>query len=370
MQRARAHVGQHGAHRLLGSGQDRGFQLGRGPFGMRGEQACRECGDPHRRVARSRCLSHPAVETGDQDLLRRHRQIDALPPPVRAARGQSRVVGGGDCEQVVEREGRRVDRRFVDVGTVIAGGDHEQHLRVRPRRVLEVGPVREAAAAHRDVHDAHAGRRRMFHQVRHSPHGPARIAVGNEHRDRRLLQQQRRGSGPVALGVKRAARGIGVEGTRVEIPEIEADQNAVLVAGEPRCDLRQQVVHSGIDQCDPDAGASDPVLVAGGRRGGDRRIQRLDPRRPFESAQEVLDGARRSVLGVRQPPARHYIAGAIGQCEEHRSAPDPSRFGVARHDPAQDAVVLDAVDSDACTVGKHQRMTDPHISVTDAKRCP
>ena len=208
----------------------------------------------------------------------------------------------------------------------------------------------------------------MFHQVRHPPHGPPRITVGNEHRDGRLLEQQRRGSGSVALGMECAARGIGVEGTRVEIPEIEADQLAVLVAGEPGSDLRQQVVHSGIDQRDPHTGACGPVRGMGGCRGGDRGVQRLDARRPFQTAQEILDGACRPGRVVGQAPARHHIAGAVGHREEHGPGSVRGGFGVGRKHPAQETFGLDAVEPDARAVGEHQRVACSHLAVADSQR--
>ena len=204
----------------------------------------------------------------------------------------------------------------------------------------------------------------MLDQVRHPPHGPARIAVGNEHRDGRLLQKQRSGTGPVALGMECAARRIGVEGACVEIPEIEADQRAVHVAGEPGGDLRQQVVHPGVDECNPNTGA----FNLAGPPGGHRRIQRLDLYRPFQAAFEELDCAPHPVCVVRQPPARHHVASAIGHREEYRAASGRGRLGVARDDPTQDALGLDAVDSNARTVAKHQRVTSARCTVADAQR--
>ena len=204
----------------------------------------------------------------------------------------------------------------------------------------------------------------MLDELRHPRHVVARVAVGNEHRDRRLLQDQRRGAGPVALGVKRAVGGIGVEGACVEVPEIEPDERTIRVAGESRCDSWQPVVHAGVDVRDPNV----PLLRVARRGGGHRRIQRLDLDCPFQVAFEKLDRAPHPARVVHEPPARHHIARAAGQGEEHRPIPGTGRLGVGRHDPAEDALGLDAVDPDPRPVAQHQRVADAHGTVPDPQR--
>ena len=48
--------------------------------------------------------------------------------------------------------------------------------------------------------------------------------------------------------------------------------------------------------------------------------------------------------------------------------PGAGRLGVGRHDPAKDALGLDAVDPDPRPVAKHQRVADAHRPVPDAQR--
>ena len=212
-----------------------------------------------------------------------------------------------------------------------------------------------------------AGRRRMFDEIRHPRHVVSRVAVGNEFRNRGLLQDQRRGTGPVALRMECAARGVGVEGACIEIPEIEADESAIRVACEPGSDLRQEVVDSGIDERDPHARRR---ALACCRQSGHRGIQRLDLHRMFQAAVEVLDRASRPVIVVGEPPARNHVTPAVGDGEEHWAAPGRRRLGVARHDPAPHAARLDAVDSNARAVGEHQRVPRAHLAVAYAQWFP
>ena len=204
----------------------------------------------------------------------------------------------------------------------------------------------------------------MLDQLRHPRHVVARVAIGDEHRDRRLLQDQRRGARAVALGVERAAGWVGVERAGVEVPEIEADEHAVRVSGEPRCNPRQPVVDTGVDVRDPNA----PDSRVARRGGGHRRIERLDPHRLLQVAQEELDRARRPVRAVGQSPSRHHVACAARDREEHRPVPGTGRLGVGRHDPAKDVLGLDAVDPDPRPVAKHQRVAHTHRAVPDAQR--
>ena len=67
----------------------------------------------------------------------------------------------------------------------------------------------------------------------------------------------------MALGMEGAVGGIGVEGACVEVPEIEADEHAVRVSGESRCNPRQPIVHAGVDVRDPN-----PPHSRIARRGG------------------------------------------------------------------------------------------------------
>ena len=141
-------------------------------------------------------------------------------------------------------------------------------------------------------------------------------------------------------------------------------RRAVHVAGEPGGDLRQQIVHPGVDHRDPDAGGCGRAPG----RGGHRRVQRLGAHDPLQVASQVLDRARHPVLVVRQPPARHHVASAVRHRQEHRAAPGPDRLGVARHDPVQGAVRFDAVDPDPGAVGEHQRVAGAERTVADAQR--
>ena len=208
---------------------------------------------------------------------------------------------------------------------------------------------------------ASSTRRRVLDEAPHPRHVVARVTVGHERRDRRLREEQRRGAGPVASRVERAAGGVGVEGARVEIPEIEADEAAVLAAGEPGTDLRQQVVHPGVHERHPDHAALDPA--------GHRGVQGLGARHPFEVASQVLDRARHPVFVVREPPAGGDPAVAAGHREEHRARSGAVRLGVAHHHPAQGPAGLDAIDPQARAVGEHERAADAdRVAAAGAQR--
>ena len=57
----------------------------------------------------------------------------------------------------------------------------------------------------------------------------------------------------------------------------------------------------------------------------DRGVQGLGARHPFQAASQVFDRAGHPVFVVREPPAGHHPAIAVGDCEEYRTPGRPER---------------------------------------------
>ena len=169
----------------------------------------------------------------------------------------------------------------------------------------------------------------MLDQFRHPRHVVARIAIRDEHRRPAPRPESAtrcacRGAG----GGTRCGRDC-VEGACVEIPEIEADERTVPVAGESRCDRRQPIVHAGVDVGDPNVSIPRVARCGGGHRG----VQRLDLDRTFQIAFEKLDRALHSVArrtrGRRPAITLHALpasASSTGRCPDRtarRRSPRP-----------------------------------------------
>ena len=106
------------------------------------------------------------------------------------------------------------------------------------RGAREVGPVFLPVAAERHADDADLVAGRVFDQRLHARHVGPRITIGHQFDTGRLAQQQRRGSGTVALHEKAGIDRVRIERQVVHFPEIESDEPIVFIPGQATVDLR------------------------------------------------------------------------------------------------------------------------------------